>query len=52
MGYVNLWEMHKGRVKKNDIYHSGGRAVKEGQLSLSIFFYFFVPNALKIISRH
>ena len=41
----------KGRVKKkkkSDIYHLGW-GVSKGHLSLSIF---FVPNALKIISRH
>ena len=40
----------KGRVKKSGFYHLGG-GVSRGQLSLFIFFIFFVPNVLKIISR-
>ena len=45
------FNLGKGSKKKekSDIYHFGEGGVSEGQLSLSIF---FVPNALKIISRH
>ena len=45
----------KGRVqkkkKKSDIYHLEGEG--GGQRgSIITFYFFFVPNALKIISRH
>ena len=44
--------IHKGRVRKKRkkviFITRGGGGVSEGQLSLS----FFVPNVLKIISRH
>ena len=46
--YQIVTKLREG-LKKSDIYHFIGGGVSEGQLSLSIF---FVPNVLKIISRH
>ena len=36
--------------KKSDIYHFGGRGGQQG--SIITFYFFCVPYALKIISRH
>ena len=48
LGKIDENNLGKGRVKKkSDIYHLGG-----GQRGSIITFYFFFPNALKIISRH
>ena len=44
-------DLAKGRVqRRSDFYHSGGG--KRGSIITFYFFIFFVPNVLKIISRH
>ena len=39
-------------LKKGFLSLRGGGGVSRGQLSLFIFLFVFVPNVLKIISRH
>ena len=37
--------------KKSDFYHLGGGGGQQGPI-ITFYFLFFVPNVLKIISRH
>ena len=42
----------KEGFKKSDFYHLGGEGGQQGSIITFYFLFFFVPNVLKIISRH
>ena len=47
----DTWKINKGRVKKNDNFRLGG-GEGLGSAGVNYHFLFFVPNVLKITSRH